>query len=152
DPGKAEEDTVNGLRTIHFSRSGVNWGHAGVMQVINRDVQGLTSLQLNMDVQIDAQDVRNCGQYGTECPLMVKITYIDVGGGTHEWLQGFYWYYDPSPASGATYCVTCFPVQFKHLVWPLGEWQTYTSGDLLQKFAIAGTQAATIQSITVYGE
>jgi hypothetical protein len=150
--GTAAEDTVNGLRTMHFARTGTNWGHAGVTQAINRDVQGLTSLRLNMDVQIDSQDVRNCGLLGTECPLMVKISYIDVGGGAHEWLQGFYWYYDPNPASGLTYCATCFPIQFKHLLWPLAEWQTYTSEDLLQRFALGGAQAATIQSITIYGE
>jgi hypothetical protein len=152
EPGKAERTTVSGRRTVHIIRTGVNWGHAGITQVINRDVQGLTSLRLNMDIQIDNQDVLNCGQLGTECPLMVKISYIDVGGGAHEWLQGFYWFPDPNPSHGATYCVTCSPVQYKHILWPFGVWQTYTSDDLLQAFAAAGAPASTIRSITIYGE
>ena len=43
-------------------------------------------------------------------------------------------------------------MQYKHIVWPLGEWQNYTSDDLLQIFANGGTQPATIKSITIYGE
>jgi hypothetical protein len=149
--GTAEVATVNGRRTVHLSRTGINWGHVGITQDINRDVQGLTSLRLNMDIQIDNQNLRNCGQYGTECPLMVKISYVDVGGGTHEWLQGFYWYNDPNPIFGPPYCATC-TIQFKHILWPFGEWKTYTSDDLLQIFAAGGTQAATIKSITIYAE
>ncbi len=152
DPGTAEVATVNGRRTVDLSRTGNNWGHIGITQNINRDVQGLTSLRLNMDIQIDNQDLHNCGLQGTECPLMVRLTYLDVGGGTHEWLQGFYWYPDPNPAAGLTYCLTCFPIQYTHLQWPFAEWKTYTSEDLLQLFAGSGTQAATIKSITIYGE
>ena len=150
--GTADVTTDSGRRIIHISRSGTNWGHVGRTQAINRDVQGLTSLRLSMDIQIDKQTVSNCGQYGTECPLMVKIAYVDVGGGAHEWLQGFYWYPDPNPATGLTFCLTCYPVQYKHLVWPFGQWKLYTSDDLLQIFALGGTQPASIKSITIYGE
>jgi hypothetical protein len=150
--GTADVTTDSGRRTIHINRTGSNWGHVGVTQVINRDVQGLTSLRLSLDIQIDIQDVRNCGQYGTECPLMVKIDYVDIGGGAHEWLQGFYWFYDPNPAAGAIRCVTCSPVQYEHMLWPLGEWKNYTSDDLLQIFATGGTPPANIKSITIYGE
>ncbi len=152
DIGSVVPLTDNGRRIIHLSRAGNNWGHVGLTQEINRDVQGLTSLRLNLDIQIDQQDVRNCGLQGTECPLMVKISYVDVGGGAHEWLQGFYWYYDPNPAAGRTYCLPCFPVQYKHILWPFGEWKSYTSDDLLQIFAAGGTQPAVIKSITIYGE
>ncbi len=152
DPGKAEVATVSGRRTVDLSRNGNNRGHIGISQDINRDVRDLTSLRLNMDIQIDNQDLHNCGLQGTECPLMVKITYIDVGGGTHEWLQGFYWFYDPNPLGGLTYCLTCYPIQYTHLLWHFAEWETYTSDDLLQLFAASGTQAATIKTITIYGE
>jgi len=150
--GSADVTTDGAQHVIHISRSGVNWGHVGRTQDINSDVQGLTSLRLSMDIQVDDQDVHNCGLQGTECPLMVKITYVDVGGGAHEWLQGFYEYFDPNPQAGLTFCLTCYPVQYKHMSWPQGEWQNYTSDDLLQIFAVGGTQPATIKSITIYGE
>jgi hypothetical protein len=150
--GTANVTTDNGRRTIHIQRTGNNWGHVGRTQDINRDVQGLTSLRLSMDIQIDGQDVRNCGVQGTECPLMVKINYVDVGGGAHEWLQGFYTFFDPSPSAGLTFCLPCFPVQYKHMLWSFAAWQSYTSDDLLQIFANSGTPPAVIKSITIYGE
>jgi hypothetical protein len=150
--GTAGLATDNGRRTIHVQRTGNNWGHVGRTQDINRDVQGLSSLRLSMDIRIDDQDVRNCGLYGTECPLMVKINFVDVGGGPHEWLQGFYELYDPNPSAGLTFCLTCFPVKYNHILWPSATWQAYTSDDLLQVFAVSGTQPAFIKSITIYGE
>ena len=150
--GTADLVTENGRRTIHLMRTGVNWGHVGRTQDINRDVQGLTSLRLSMDIRIDGQDVRNCGVQGTECPLMVKISFVDIGGGAHEWLQGFYWFDDPNPNAGLTFCLPCFPVQYKHIHWPFAAWQSYTSDDLLQQFANSGTQPSIIKSITIYGE
>jgi len=150
--GTADLATDNGRHTIHISRTGGNWGHVGRTQDINRDVQGLSSLRLSMDIRIDSQDVRNCGVQGTECPLMVKISFVDIGGGAHEWLQGFYWFDDPNPAAGLTFCLPCFPVQYKHIHWSYAKWESYTSDDLLQKFADSGTQPSIIKSITIYGE
>jgi hypothetical protein len=106
---------------------------------------------LNLDVFIAQQDVRNCGVVGTECPLMVKINYVDVGGGDREWLQGFYYYYDSNPALGLTFCASC-AVRFEHLQWPQAKWQVHNSANLLEVFAEAGTPAARIRSITIYGE
>lgn len=150
-PGTAVITTKDGRRTVQLDRQGNNWAHVGITQVINRDVQGLTSLRLNLDGYIANQDLRNCGREGTECPLMVKITYVDVGGGQHEWLQGFYWYYDPNPALGLPYCGSC-PIHFVHILWPFAKWQTYSSEDLLQIFAANGAPAAAIKSISIYGE
>jgi hypothetical protein len=149
DPGTVQIETIDGRRTVHINRGGINWAHVGVTQDINRDVQGLTSLRLNLDIRIDNQDLHNCGQFGTECPLMVKITYLDVGGGLREWLQGFYLFYDPK--SGLSYCGTC-AIQYKHLELHFSEWQTYSSDDLLRIFASNGAPAATIKTLTIYGE
>ena len=151
-PGTADVMTVDGRRTVQLSRTGTNWAHIGLTQDINRDVQGMTSLRLNLDIRIDSQDLRNCGSQGTECPLMIKISYLDAGGSSVEWLQGFYGSFDPNPKLGLTYCATCFPIQYKHMLWPLAEWKTYTSDDLLQLFATNGAPAAFIKSIAIYGE
>jgi hypothetical protein len=142
--------TANGGRhVLQLTRTGSQWARVGATQDINRDVQGLTSLRLNADIFISAQDVRNCGAQGTECPLMVKIIYVDVGGGTQEWLQGFYWFLDPG--AGLTYCGTC-AVRFTHILWRWATWQTYASDNLLQVFAANGTPAASIKSVTIYSE
>jgi hypothetical protein len=151
-PGTAEVRTVGGRRVLYLSRQGTNWGRVGWVQDLrNRDVQGYTSLRLNLDILVAAQDLRNCGQNGSECPLMVKIIYVDVGGGTHEWLQGFYWYYDPNPLYGPTYCASC-SLPFRHLQWPFGKWQPYSSDNLLEVWAASGAPAAQLRSITIQGE
>jgi hypothetical protein len=152
DPGTAEVRILGGRRVLYLSRQGRNWGRVGWMQDLgSRDVQGYSSLRLNIDVLIAAQDLRNCGQNGSECPLMVKIMYVDVGGGTHEWLQGFYYNWDPNPIYGPTYCVSC-PLPFKHVQWPFGKWQPYNSENLLEVWAASGTPAAQLKSITILGE
>jgi len=84
--GTADVATDGGRHIVHISRDGGNWGHVGRTQMINRDVQGLTSLRLSLDIQGMGRRAQLRLQ-GTECPLMVKIVYVDVGGGTHEWLQ-----------------------------------------------------------------
>jgi len=149
DPGKIDFPLIGGRRVVRLVRSGGDWGRVGVTQELNRDVQGYTSLRLNLDLLIAAQDVKNCGAQGTECPLMVKINYIDVGGGAREWLQGFYYFFDPS--FGYDYCVPC-SVRFTHQQVPVGKWQPYTSDNLLDIFAAQGNPAAQIQSITIYAE
>jgi len=152
-PGTVEVVTITGRRVVQLSRVGttLNWGRAGITQQIDRDVQGYSSLRLNLDVFITQQDVPNCGVFGTECPLMVRIEYIDVGGSQGEWLQGFYYFFDSNPVRGLTYCATC-AVRFEHLQWPQAKWQVHNTPNLLEVFAAAGTPAARIRSITVYGE
>jgi hypothetical protein len=147
--GEATITTNGGRHVLQLSRTGSNWARVGVTQDINRDVQGLTSLSLNMDIFISLQNVRNCGQLGTECPLMIKIVYVDVGGGTQEWLQGFYYFFDPG--FGPLYCGTC-AVRYTHLQWPQAKWQNYPSDNLLTVFAANGAPAASIKSITIYAE
>jgi hypothetical protein len=150
--GTAEVRIIGGRRVLYLSRQGINWGRVGWVQDLgSRDVQGYTSLRLNADVQIAEQSLNNCGQNGSECPLMIKIIYVDVGGGTHEWLQGFYSIYDPNPLYGPTYCVSC-ALPFRHLRWPLNTWQTYPSENLLEVWAATGAPAAQLKSIAVQGE
>ncbi len=151
-PGTAEVSTIGGRRTVVFQRSdAVNWGQAGIVQDIDRDVRGYDSLRLHMDVMITEQTLKNCGVRGTECPVMVRLTYVDVFGNTQEWLRGFFFYYDPNPAAGATYCVTCWPVQWPHDQWPKGKWQVFDSDNLLEIFRTNNTPAAMIRSIAIYG-
>ena len=146
--GTVEAVTVGGRRTIRFQRTGANWGQVGIVQSLNRDVQGYSALHLQMDVLLTAQDVRNCGSQGTECPLMARIEYTDVFGNPQEWVHGFYFDYDAGLPG--TFCITCFPRQWTHEQWPKSKWQTYESPNLLEIFEASNTAAATIRSISLY--
>lgn len=146
-PGAVDPVIVNGRRTIRFLRIGANWGQVGIVQNVDRDVQGYTTLRLHMDVMIAGQDLFNCGQNGTECPLIAKILYEDIYGDTQEWLQGYYYNYNPDVV---TFCSPCAPVQWPHAQWPRSRWQVYASPNLLEIFKANGNPAASIKSITLY--
>lgn len=146
-PGTVDPVINGGRRIVRFQRSGINFGQVGIVQNVERDVRGYTTLRLQMDVMIADHDVKNCGQVGTECPLMVKINYVDVYDKPREWLQGFFYNYDPGFLG--TFCASC-PIQWQHEPWPKGQWQPYASPNLVEVFEELGTPAAFIQSITLY--
>lgn len=148
--GSVEPVIVNGRQAVWFNRRGNNWGQVGLTQELDRDVQGFKSLRLHLDVRLDFQDLSNCGLQGTECPVMVKINYVDIYGNPVEWLQGFYYRADANPNAGLTFCAPCAPVRFVHQQWPQSVWQTFDSENLLDVFARTQTPAGTLKSIIVY--
>jgi hypothetical protein len=153
--GEVEITTIGGRRTISFARTGTrNWGRLSITQEINQSVLPFSSMRLHLDLYLAHQDLWNCGLQGTECPFTVRIIYQDIYGNTREWLQGFYYNYNPNPTLGATFCVTCAPAirERGHHQWPYARWQAYDSPNLLELFAEGGAPAATVRSITLQGE
>lgn len=147
-PGQVFVVTRDGRPAVQFTRRGTDWGQAEITQDINRDVRDFKALRLHLDVLINQQDVFNCGVFGTECPVMVKIKYLDDRGNEQEWLQGFYYLLN---ATVPTYCVTCpEPRNARHELIQVNQWKTFESDDLLEKFAAAGAPAVSIKSITIY--
>jgi hypothetical protein len=138
----------DGRPAVKFIRTGNDWGQIGLTQVLNRDVRDYTSLRLHLDVYVNIQNLFNCGQYGTECPVMVKIVYVDVNGNEQQWTQGFY--ANPNP-NVPTACVTCPPPRNpEHEQVPFSQWKTFESNNLLEAFNAAGLPAVTLKSITLY--
>lgn len=157
-PQKPEEDwgavtnvTIAGRQTVQFLRAGQAWGQAGITQEINRDVRDYTSLRLHLAVLVNLQDLWNCGASGTECPVMVDITFVDKGGGERHWLKGFYYRFNANASFGLTACPSCNAVSSDHERVELGEWTTYDSPNLLEVFAEADVEVVTIKSILIYG-
>ncbi len=147
-PGQAFVVTRDGRRAVQFSRNGRDWGQVEIAQNIDRDVRDFKALRLHLDVFIGFQDVFNCGVNGTECPVMVKIKYVDANGDEQEWLQGFYYYLN---ASVATNCYVCpEPRNARHELIQVNQWKTFDSENLLDKFTAAGKPAVSIKSITIY--
>lgn len=145
--------TASGGRAAKFSRTGagLNWAQVGIRQEINRDVRELSSLRLHLAVQVNSQDLFNCGALGTECPVMVKILYEDGGGGSYEWLKGFYTNSDPSGRT-PTRCVTCSPpTTEEHDHLESGGLRTYDSPNLIEVFTLqSGAAPAVIRAIEIY--
>ena len=147
--GVIEVGVHNGRRSLHFLRRGLNWAETGIKQELGLDVSDYQNLRLHLAAWLAFQDLRNCGSLGSECPLMVRIEYIDTSGNTHEWLQGFY-YLESTNSSIPNRCVTCSASDSDHIQIPHGSWHFYDSPNLMSAFEQAGRPASIIESIAIY--
>ncbi len=132
---------------VIFDRTGSGHIELGVTQRLNQDVRGVTSLYVTALLKVDNQSVPVCGANGTECPLMLRVTYLDTLGGLHEWLQGFYYLSGP-------YADVC-PISIceslpRHVQIPQSAWFAYTSPDLIGLLLERNLEPATIVSVDVY--
>lgn len=149
DPGNVAVITSGGQRALQISRVGRNWGQAGITQEINQDVRDFKTLTLHLRVLVSQQDVWNCGELGTECPIMIQLSYVDAGGGEREWLQGYY--NNPNVIFGKTFCASCTGPRSEHQrVFP-NQWQTIDTANLLESFRAANMPAVILKSISIYG-
>ncbi len=149
--GRVTPVTLGGRRAVNYQRLGRNWGQVGLTQDLNQDVRDFTSLRLQLDIYLAYQDLSNCGSQGTECPVMVKLKYVDNNGVEREWLQGFYYKYDDNPVFGYTFCAPCSPRYGDHLRVEQNQWRTFESDNLLEAMRAANAPAAVLKSIAVYG-
>ena len=133
-------------QSIIFERAGVGHIEVGISQQVNQNIEGAQSLRLNARLKVSEQEIPVCGIAGTECPVMLRITYSDINGGEHEWLQGFY------ALEGAGYSNTCTICEGspQHIPVPQAAWYPYTSPDLLPLLRERGTDPATILDIEIY--
>ncbi len=149
EPGGEVAIVTDGNPSASFSRSGVGHAETGITQVISQSVPDGGWLQLKVVLRVQNQDVTMCGTMGSECPLMIKVVYSDLGGGRHELMQGFYAVGNLAMSSTPPSCATC-EISRPHIQVPQGEWYTYESPNLLQDLAASGYAAPhVIRSITV---
>jgi len=141
--------SVDERQAVEFSRDGVGWAETGIKQDINRDIRDLSSLVLRVELRVLQQDVPVCGSMGTECPVMVRIDYVDESGELRSWQQGFYYLPDPNPIPNPPFCKTCNP-RNKHLPTTNGEWYPWESENLLPIMAKVGAAPVLLRSISVY--
>jgi hypothetical protein len=136
--------------TLAFKRLGIGHADAGLRQVIGQDVTDFESLKLLLSLQIAEQSLGVCGQQGSECPIIVRIEYVDVNGVDQVWQQGFYALGDIGPDTPDV-CVACPPPLNEHQRVPFGQIAFYESDNLLEKLGQLGVLPAQIKSITVIG-
>lgn len=158
--GLIQLKSVQGRQALNFFRLGQGWGRLGVSQVLNEDVRDFKSMRLQLDVYINSQSLTNCGSAGTECPVMVKIRYVDDEGAERGWLQGYFLRtrYIPNPRFdpqfGLTSCPSCAEIHAEHQPIDPARWISLPlqSENLLEIFRARGYPAALLQSITIYAE
>jgi hypothetical protein len=132
---------------VRFSRDGVNYARSSISQPLNVNVTDFASLRLALDVRVLQQSLSNCGQLGTECPVMVKLVYQDPSGSQNEWLQGFYFRF--SATQGSPRCVICGLPAPEHIQAQQGVWLNWTSSDLLTILRESNRPMAVLLSIQI---
>ncbi len=98
---------------LNISREGVGSADVRVRQSINQDVAEVESLRLMVTFRIINQSLEVCGIVGSECPLFVRVNYVDGGGFSNTWQHGFYAYGEPND-DRPDGCVFCDMVQDTH--------------------------------------
>jgi len=131
---------------VVFEREGVGHIEVGLVQRLNHDVRDIQALHVTALLRVDKQSIPLCGVAGTECPVMLRITYLDAQGGHHEWLQGFY----ARVGSGYSAVCTICEGSPEHIQVPAQSWYPYTSPNLLPLLKKRGATPATIENLEVY--
>ncbi len=112
------------------------------------DVRSYDSLSVLATFKLNYQSLSLCGKEGSECPLMVHITYtmddsrLDVQG---NWFRGFY-YEGQATGTHKKICSSCLQ---EHVDTNPSVWYTFDSGNLLNLIA-EDRQPAFINAIRFY--
>ena len=135
------------LRLLRTDRASSH-GETRCLQPIipeNRDVTQFNYLELEASFMVDYQSLPDCGIRGSECPLMLYMTYKDTSGEDREWYQGFYYSSDPS----VSYPPRCESCTQDHLLINGKVWYTFETGNLF--FILPPTaRPAQIKSVEFY--
>jgi hypothetical protein len=146
--GEATNVNVDGRQAVDLSRIGQGFAETGIKQEINRDIRGFQSLQLRITLRVLQQDVPLCGTAGTECPVMVRVDYVDDNGDARFWQQGFYYLPDPNNFN-PEFCNTCNPRNI-HIRTISGVWYSYESDNLIPILTRVGSPPVSLKSISIY--
>jgi hypothetical protein len=131
-------------------------GHAEVGCLHNFggiEVTRYTSLSIEARFRIGYQDLTTCGDLGTECPVMLALTYesnsVDANGQPttteYVWRHGFY-IHRPDGDARPVICDTCLQVHDR-IVGDV--WYNYDSGDLF-KLLTPDRRPVKLKEIRVY--
>ncbi|MFL7839397.1 MAG: hypothetical protein ACK2T4_13615 [Candidatus Promineifilaceae bacterium] len=135
--GKTEVTRLNGEPVLRFERNGIGHADARVTQSLNQSVSDFESLRLMLTLRIVEQSLGVCGIQGSECPLFVRVNYIDENGVSQTWQQGFFasGEIDDNMTPGA--CVSCALIQKNHERAQLGQ-EFFFEIDLREELARQG--------------
>jgi hypothetical protein len=137
---------MDGTRIVVFERVGQSHAETGIRQEVNLDLRGVDSLQIRAFIRIGTQTLPVCGSVGTECPIMIRIEFVDrASGAVREWLQGFY----TREGTDIPYCQTC-EWKAQHIKVPVDTWYDYESENLLPLLRERGIDPGAVREVKIY--
>jgi len=133
--GTSVLQTVEGRRAVFVERRGQELGasETGCQQFLGQrqaglDVTGYRTLRLRATMNIRWHSLAVCGALGSECALMMELTYLNEYGQTQRWIHGFY-AYEHVNADLPRSCNSCL---IEHDRVTAGNWYTYESANLFR--------------------
>ncbi|MCP4359151.1 MAG: hypothetical protein GY796_14140 [Chloroflexi bacterium] len=127
-----------GKSRLNIVRQGVGQAEVSLRQSINQDVTELDSLRLLLTFRVINQDLGVCGVKGSECPLFIRINYVDEEDASRTWQQGFYATGEVDASLTPDTCTTCPMIQDLHVPVPLQQDYFYEIEDFRQTLALHG--------------
>lgn len=125
--------TINGRRSIAFERLGPlsGSGETGCRQYLGQNQQGLDvtgyrTLRIRATLELRWHSLAICGFQGSECGLMLELTFLNELGAEQRWIHGFY-AYEHGNTDVPTTCNSCLIPHDRIIP---GNWYTYESGNL----------------------
>jgi hypothetical protein len=102
-------------------------GETGLLQGLNVDVSDVESVEVRASFLIEEQSLSTCGEQGSECPMMLRVSYLASDGSPQEFIIGFYSHHIPQRG----YPLACATCRTDHQRVNMGTWYTYESGNLM---------------------
>jgi hypothetical protein len=115
----------DGLTDSHGDTRCIKWFGQG-----GQNVEDAGFLELQVNFRIMAQNLAACGFEGSECPLMLRMDYIDRNNQPRRWIHGFFTRSDPQQ----NYPLRCNSCTLDHEFVSAGYWYTYKTGNLVTLF------------------
>ena len=131
-----------------FKRTGIGHADAGLRQIVDKDVTDFQNLRLLLSMLISEQSLGVCGQQGSECPLIVRLEYVDTNGVDQVWQQGFFSNGTVGPSTPDV-CVACPPPLNVHNQVPFQQLVFYESDNLMERLGLLAILPRQIKTITV---
>jgi len=148
--GESSIEEFDGRVGIRLKRlnNATSHGEVGCVQpfgVDGLDIRGYDSIKVVSTFYLNYQSLSKCGTVGSECPLMLLVTYDDQFGNTLSWYKGFY--YDELLSN--EYPARCSSCTQDHQNINEKVWYTYES-DNLYNLIDEKLHPARIRSIEFY--
>lgn len=134
--GSYRSQFIDGMMTLRLERyEGANsHGRTSCLQTfqprLNLAESGYNYFNLRVSFRIHFQSLSACGIDGSECPLMLRMDYVDQKGDAKIWYHGFYAENNPQLESPLR-CDSCAQ---EHEFVNKDTWYTYDSGSLFALF------------------
>lgn len=132
--GKVYGAAIEGRPSLVLDRSQSNWpdlqldhGETRLTQEVNADVSTYDYLEIRGAFYVEEQSLSTCGIEGSECPMMIRLDYLDANGTERVFIHGFYAYYNP----GLNFPLACDTCRTEHEGISMRTWFTYRSGNLI---------------------